>query len=174
MRDARQWAIKRYEKQRRANLLAEPGPHEFIIVLDGLKPQFNIGKIFRSADAFGAHEVHLVDIGFFDPAPSMGSFKWVPARFHDTFDTCYEDLTGRGYTLYALEPETDNLITETALPDKSAFILGHEEYGISFDPAAFPGIQPITIPQLGKVQSLNVSVAASIVMYEYVRQREAV
>lgn len=170
MKDARQWAIKRFEKQRRANLLAEPGPHDYVVVLDRLKPHFNIGKIFRSADAFGAREIHLVGIDFFDPAPSKGSFKYVPARFHDDFDACYSDLTGRGYTLFALEPESDALVTAAKIPRKSAFILGHEEHGLSFDPAAYPGVRPITIPQMGRVQSLNVSVAASVVMYEYVRR----
>jgi tRNA G18 (ribose-2'-O)-methylase SpoU len=170
MKDARQWAIKRFEKQRRANLMAAPGPHEYIIVLDRLQPQFNIGKIFRSADAFGAREVHLIGIDFFDPAPGMGSFKWVPARFHDDFGACYQDLCERGYSMFALEPGTDQLITTMDVPRKSAFILGHEEFGLSFDPSSFPDINPVTIPQTGRVQSLNVSVAASVVMYEYVRR----
>jgi tRNA G18 (ribose-2'-O)-methylase SpoU len=73
----RRSAIKRFEKQKRANLLADPGVHEFVVVLDGLKAGFNIGKIFRSADAFGAFEVHVIGTSFFDPAPAKGSFKYV-------------------------------------------------------------------------------------------------
>jgi tRNA G18 (ribose-2'-O)-methylase SpoU len=57
------------------------------------------------------------------------------------------------------------------LPHKSAFILGHEEFGCSFVPDDYPQMQTLTIPQFGSVQSLNVSIAASVVMYEYVRQR---
>ena len=56
------------------------------------------------------------------------------------------------------------------LPRRSAFIFGHEEYGLSFDPADYPDIQPLTIPQFGQVQSLNVSNAASVVMWEFLRQ----
>ena len=52
-------ATRRFIKQKRLDLLAPPGRHKFIVVLDRLKPLFNIGKIFRSADAFGAAEVHL-------------------------------------------------------------------------------------------------------------------
>ena len=55
------------------------------------------------------------------------------------------------------------------LPAKSAFVMGHEEHGLSFDRADYPDIRALTIPQFGPVQSLNVSVAASIVMYEYIR-----
>jgi tRNA G18 (ribose-2'-O)-methylase SpoU len=163
-------AQRRFRRQKNANLLAHPGAHDFIIILDGLKPAFNIGKIFRSADAFGAREVHLVGIDFFDPAPAMGSFKWVPARFHAHFETCHQDLSARGYTLFTLDPVNGPSLTQVALPRNSAFIFGHEEYGISADITAYPDIQPLTIPQFGQVQSLNVSIAASIAMWEYLRQ----
>ncbi|MDJ0884909.1 MAG: TrmH family RNA methyltransferase [Desulfobacterales bacterium] len=163
-------ARKRFRRQRNANRLAAPGAHRFIIVLDSLKPAFNVGKIFRSADAFGAREVHLVGIDFFDPAPSMGSFKWVPARFHEHFASVYRDLASRDYTLFALQPEKGPPLNAHPLPRRSAFIFGHEEYGLSFDPADYPDIQPLTIPQFGQVQSLNVSNAAAVVMWEFLRQ----
>ena len=163
-------ALKRFRRQKQINLLAEPGEHRFIIVLDHLKPAFNIGKIFRSADAFGAREVHLVGIDFFDPAPAMGSFKWVPARFHIDFESCHDDLATRGYTIYTLEPNDGDKLPAVKMPARSAFVLGHEEFGLSFKRKNFEGIKSLTVPQFGKVESLNVSIAASIVMYEYVRQ----
>ncbi len=163
-------ARKRFERQRRRNLLAEPGIHEMVIVLDHLKPSYNVGKIFRSAEAFGAGRVDLVGIDFFDPAPGMGSFKHVPAVFHDDFDACHAALTETGHTLVILEPERGESLFDCALPKKSAFVLGHEEFGISFDPDRYTNVMRVGIPQFGKVQSLNVSIAASIVMYEYVRQ----
>lgn len=163
-------AVKRFERQRRLNLMATPGRHPFIVVLDHLKPRFNIGKIFRSADAFGASEVHLVGTDFFDPAPGMGSFKWVPARFFEDFDACYAHLQERWYDLFMLDPSAETKLTRTALPARSAFVFGHEEYGFSFAPEDYPHLSSVAVPQFGKVQSLNVSVAASLVMYEYIRQ----
>ena len=59
--------VLRYNKERQRNMLAKPGAHQFVLVLDQLKPGFNVGKIFRSAEAFGAGAVHLVDIGPFRP-----------------------------------------------------------------------------------------------------------
>ncbi|MFO7593918.1 MAG: TrmH family RNA methyltransferase, partial [Pseudomonadota bacterium] len=85
LRAERRNALKRYEKHRRRNLLAKPGEQPFVVVLDHLKAGFNVPKIFRSAEAFGAHEVHLIGIGPFDPAPAKGAFKKVPARFHEDF-----------------------------------------------------------------------------------------
>lgn len=163
-------AKARFRKQKNRNLLAKYGPHEMKIVLDHLKPTYNVGKIFRSAEAFGVHSVHLVGIDFFDPAPGMGSFKNVPATFHDDFDSCYQGLKASGHTLVILEPDRGESLFTCDLPLKSAFVLGNEELGISFDPDRYEGIQRLTIPQYGKVQSLNVSIAASIVMYEYTKR----
>lgn len=171
MRVARKWALKQYEKHRRHNLLyATPGIHDFIIVLDNLKPSFNIGKIFRSADAFGAREIHLVGIDYFEVKSAKGSFKWVPTLFHKDFAACHHDLSKKGCTMHILEPGEATLLHQVPLPVKSAFIFGHEEFGVSFDPADYKNIQRLSIPQYGRVGNLNVSVAASVVMYEYLRQ----
>ena len=68
------------------------------------------------------------------------------------------------------EPENGEYLHTTQLPEKLAFVVGHEQFGISFNPNDYQGITTLKIKQLGKVESLNVSVAASIVMYEYFRQ----
>jgi len=162
--------IQRYTKERQRNILAQPGPNDFIIVLDTLKPGYNVAKIFRSAEALGAAAVHLVNIGPFDPAPAKGSFRKVPAVFHEQFTSCYDELIRQGYTLFQLTPGSGSRLPSLTLPRKSAYIFGHEEFGHSFEPQDYPHLLPLAIPQFGSVQSLNVSIAASIVMYEHVRQ----
>lgn len=163
-------AKRRFRRQKQRNLFATPGIHEMIIILDHLKPSYNVGKIFRTAQAFGARRVDLIGIDFFDPAPGMGAFKKVPAVFHDDFDSCYGTIKESGHTLIILEPDKGKSLFSFSLPLKSAFVLGHEEFGISFEPERFDNIERVAIPQFGTVQSLNVSIAASIVMYEYVKQ----
>lgn len=172
-------AKQRYDKQRQRNVAAVHGVHEFVVVLDSLKGGFNVPKIFRSAEAFGAHSVHLINVDWFDPAPAKGSFRKVPALFHEKFGSCYNALLEQGYTLYMLAAESDGNEPESTassnsydvvLPAKSAFILGHEAKGHSFDVVDYPLVKKLSIPHFGSVESLNVSIAASIVMYEYVRQ----
>ncbi|MDJ0805324.1 MAG: TrmH family RNA methyltransferase [Gammaproteobacteria bacterium] len=170
-REARDQALARYTKQRRKNLLAKPGIHQFILILDHMKAGFNVAKIFRSAEAFGACEVHLIDIGPFDPSPAKGSFKKVPARFFSNFDESYRSLIERGYRVYRLDTVCGSSLVNVVLPAKCAFVLGHEEWGHSFSLTEYPDIDCLSIPQFGQVESLNVAVAASVVMYEYVRQR---
>lgn len=165
--------LLRYQKERQKNILAQPGEHQFVLVLDHLKPGFNVPKIFRSAEAFGAAAVHLVGIGPFDPAPAKGSFRKVPAVFHDDFDSCYQQLHEQGYSLFRLAPDAEQSLCNCRLPQKSAFILGHEEFGCSFTADEYATVNSLSIPQYGSVQSLNVSIATSVVMFEYVRQHSA-
>ena len=170
-KETRRQMLLRYNKERQRNLLAKPGVHEFVLVLDQLKAGFNVGKIFRSAEAFGAAAVHLINIEPFDPSPAKGSFRKVPAVFHDNFADCHTALYAQNYEFLILDPEGATSLCETELPRKSAFVLGHEEFGFSFDTGDYEDLRSLTIPQFGSVQSLNVSIAASVVMYEYVRQR---
>lgn len=163
-------AMRRYKKDRQRNILAKPGEHQFILVLDNLQAGFNVPKIFRTAEALGAHEIHLINIDAFDPAPAKGAFRKVPAKFHDNISDCFKQLNERGYTLFTLEADIGEVLYETKLPEKSAFILGNEDSGISFNAANYPEIDCLSIPHFGETESLNVSVAASIVMYEYISQ----
>lgn len=170
-RESYRHMVLRYQKERQRNVLATPGAHPFVIVLDGLKAGYNVGKIFRSAQAFGARAVHLVGIGPFDPAPAKGALRKVPAFFHDEIGTCFARLQEEDYTIFLLDPAGEEMLSQAVLPERSAFVFGHEEFGLRFDRAAFPGLRSLAIPRWGEVQSLNVSVAAAIVMYEYVRGR---
>ena len=162
---------KIFIKQRLQNeALAQPGVHDFVLVLDQLKPDFNIGKIFRTADAFGCREIHLINTPFFNPIIARGSFKHVPAKFHTNFSSVYGKLSQEGYTFFTLEPNQHQKLFSVEFPKKAAFVFGHEEYGISFSKNDYLNVQGLSIPQFGKVQSLNVSIAAAVVASEYVRQ----
>lgn len=163
-------ALWRYEKQRRQNLLARPGPHPVVLVLDGLRADFNVPKIFRSAEVFGAHGVHLVGIGPFDPAPAKGGFRHVPAHFHDDFEACARNLRAGGFILVGLDPRAEACVGDAPLPERCAFVLGHEAFGLSDAARDDDALVLLRIPQWGRVESLNVSIAASLALYEYTRQ----
>jgi tRNA G18 (ribose-2'-O)-methylase SpoU len=149
---------------------AKPGRQELRIVLDHLKPDFNVGKIFRSADAFGVHEVLLVGVPWFDPGPAVGSFKHVKARFFGAFSEAYAALSAEGVAVFNLEVEAGPSLVGAELPERCALVLGNEGVGQSFRRADFPGVGALRIPQWGRAQSLNVSVAAALGMYEYCRR----
>ena len=163
---------KSFERQRLLNkMMSRPGPYPFVMILDNLKTDFNIGKIIRSAEAFGAQGVDVVGTTFFDPVPAKGCMKRVPWTMRKTFFESYQHYTNLGFTFFAFDTEATDHLHSIHLPDHSAFILGHEEYGLSFKKEDYPKIKWIKIPQTGLVESLNVAVAASIVMYEFNRSR---
>lgn len=161
---------RRFLQEKYLNAIrAQPGPTGLRLVLDHLKPDFNVGKIFRTADAFGVREVLLVNVPWFDPGPSVGSFKHVKARFFTAFREAYDALKAEGVAIYNLEPEAETLLPGAQLPKDSALVLGNEGLGQSFNRADFPDVGALRIPQYGRAQSLNVSVAAALGMYEYCR-----
>lgn len=168
----RQYMQKTFERQRLLNkMFAKPGPFPYVLILDNLKVDFNIGKIIRSGEAFGAHAIDVVGTSFFDPMPAKGCMKRVPWTMKKTFHESYVHWAEKGYTFYGFDVEAKESLHEVNFPDKSAFILGNEGVGFSFNKDLYPNIKFIKIPQFGLVESLNVAVAASVVMYEFARSR---
>ena len=173
MMDREKYAQKLFEKDIiRSRHLAEPGPNDIVMILDNLKGNFNVGKIFRSAEAFGVKEILLVGIDYFDPIPAKGCVRKVKSKSFESFDECYKYITEEGYEVLALDSNAKGYMHTSPFPRKSAFILGHEEFGMSFKLDKYPNIKTMKIKHFGKVESLNVAVAASLSMYEYVRQHE--
>lgn len=143
-----------------------------VIMADHIEDPQNFGAILRSADAFG---VNLVIAPSRRASPlsdaaartSAGASAWVPVIFVPNLADALKRLQGKGFWVYAADmggAPLDGL----HLPDKTCFILGNEGEGISRLLAEkADGI--VSIPMRGHVDSLNVSVAAALLMYEYRR-----
>ena len=149
---------------------AKEGQHHLVLILDGLVPDFNIGKLFRSAEVFSLRKICLINTAYFDPDPAKRTFEKLKATFYDQFDQCYQELKKDGYSFFAMDVHTENYLPHTKFPEKSAIILGHEERGLSFNPGNYPDINLVKIQQYGVTESLNVSIAGTIAVYEYLRQ----
>lgn len=148
------------------------GPYPLVLVLDGLKASFNVGKIVRTANALGLREVFLVGIPAWDPVLARGAMKATRTRVFAEMREAIAELTREGYALYALDPRGELAFGSVSFPEKTAFLVGHEEFGFSVDLAEYPEIRLIQVPQVGIVESLNVAVAASIAAYDYLRDRK--
>jgi len=159
----------KFDKHKNKNMLAKAGVHDLILVLDRLKPEYNVGKIIRTAETLGCRELRLIGIPFFDPEPAAGAFKHVPVKFYDEGADCIKSLIDDGYSIFSLDVSGKYSLGRFDLPPKTAFVMGHEEFGLSPELRKLK-LESIKIPQFGKSQSLNVSIAASMCMWEYVRQ----
>ena len=152
--------------------------HQGIIVLEDIHDPHNAAAVWRSADAFGFGKIYLIfdkEI-VFNPkkvgkASSSSANKWLDFEiFKSTLD-CYKKLKDDGYKIYAtvLDSEAKKLQTSKLKHQKSAFVFGNEHRGLS--QTAIDGAdEKIYIPMMGMVQSLNLSVTAGIVMWEYSKQ----
>jgi TrmH family RNA methyltransferase len=145
-----------------------------LLVLAGLQDPGNLGTILRSAEAFGANGVLSLPgtVSAWNPKAvraSAGSLFRLPL-LAVTAEDCFEHLRTAGVkiwttTVHAAEPA--NLVNLTG---PIAILIGNEGNGVQLDLAA-QADGALTIPCLGPVESLNASVAASVLLYEAARQR---
>ncbi len=160
-------------RQRILDVLSRRQPDLSVLVEDVYKPH-NLSAILRSCDAVGVGSVHAVTptgrVPTFN-ATSASAEKWVDIEVHDNVSVAIADFKERGLTVYAAH------LSSTAVDYRdvdyvrpSVIVLGNEKRGVS-DEAAGRVDQHVIIPMLGMVQSLNVSVAAAVILFEAQRQR---
>ncbi len=146
------------------------------VVVENLYHPHNMSAVLRTAEALGIQHVHVVDEpGHFEVSRriSMGAHKWLTVHRHREFGACADELTGAGFRLYAalLDPGAVAL-EEVPVAEPVALVLGNEKDGVS--PAARARCHgAYTIPMAGFVQSLNVSVAAAVSLYDVTRRARA-
>jgi len=157
------------------SVLAQRQP-DLTILAECLHKPRNFSAIVRSCDAVGINEVHAVpgEEGLaIHWKTSQGAEKWVKVRAHDTLESACSHLRERGFQLVAahLSAEAvDYREVDYTLP--TALVVGTELFGVSEEALARADLQ-LSIPMKGMTQSLNVSVACAVVLYEAMRQREA-
>lgn len=157
-------------------LLAKLASREkaFVVVLDSITDPHNTGAIIRSADQFGVDAVVLPErrgAGDFQTITkiSAGAAAWVPLLYTANLVRTVETLKKHGFWVFGADAEGASLL-QTTFPDKTVLVMGSEGSGISrLLKAACDSFT--AIPTSGKLDSLNVSVAAGILMYEIRRQQ---
>ena len=148
-----------------------------VIVLDNIRSLHNVGSVFRTADAFRLQGVWLCGITACPPAAEIhktalgaeDSVSW--EYFEDTLDAV-ECLQREGYEVLAVEQVEGSLKLNTFRIDPAkryALILGNEVKGVRQD-VVDAADAALEIPQYGTKHSMNVSVTAGIVMWEFERQ----
>ncbi|HTY11064.1 MAG TPA: RNA methyltransferase [Bacteroidota bacterium] len=148
---------------------------DLTIVIENIHDPHNVSAMLRSADAVGIHEVQLVYTK--EKFPKVGkkssssANKWVERRRFDSLRECYDRLHSEGFLIYATRlDEAARPLYSFDLKKKVAFVFGNEHAGVS-DEAASLADASIMIPMMGMIQSLNVSVACAVTLYEALRQR---
>ena len=150
----------------------QPG---LVVVLENVHDPHNIGAILRSCDAVGVRRVMMVYTIEQPPGigttSASGAVKWLEFKRYRSLSQCFDDLHSEGYQILAtkIEPKAASIYSYD-LTKPTALVLGNEHRGIS-EEAASGADGLVYIPMMGMVESVNVSVATAICLFEAMRQR---
>ncbi|WP_298645763.1 RNA methyltransferase [uncultured Proteiniphilum sp.] len=145
-----------------------------VVVLDNVRSRHNIGSVFRTGDAFRVEEILLCGITGTPPdveihKTALGAENSVKWRYSEQTLLAVEALKAEGYTVFSIEQAESSVLLEEMQLEKGkkyAVIFGHEVYGVAQQVIdASDGC--IEIPQYGTKHSLNVSVTAGIVIWDF-------
>jgi 23S rRNA (guanosine2251-2'-O)-methyltransferase len=156
-------------------LAAKRGDHHFIVVLDGVEDPHNLGAIIRTADAAGADGIIIPErraahvTGTVTKA-SAGASEYLPIARVTNINRTLEDLKENNIWTIGLDERGEKSYEEIDYNMDCALILGAEGAGLHEHVAKKCDFL-VSIPMVGRVPSLNVSVAGAVVMYEALRQR---
>jgi len=156
-------------------LAAKRGLYSLVVVLDGVEDPHNLGAVLRTADAAGADGVVIPErraagITGTVAKASAGASEYLPVAKVTNISRTLEDLKAKGLWIAGLDERGPQSYDRVDYKLDCAVVLGAEGKGLH-DLVKRKCDFLVSIPMLGKVPSLNVSVAAGVMLYEVVRQR---
>ena len=152
------------------NILLNRTRH-FTVVLEDIFQQHNSSAVIRSCDVFGIQDIHIIENKYHSKVSrhvAKGSQKWLNLNNYkeDKNNTkdCLTRLKNEGYQIIATSPHNNTCtLHDLDISKKSAFIFGVEKSGVS-EEVLINSDKILTIPMVGFTESLNISVAAAIIL----------
>jgi 23S rRNA (guanosine2251-2'-O)-methyltransferase len=156
----------------------EEGRMPFIVVLDGVTDVRNFGAIGRTCECAGVDAIVIptkggASINADAVKTSAGALLTIPVCREANLGNALKYLVSSGIKLVAASEKASKNYTEASMTEPIALIMGSEDEGVSQDFLRLCD-EKVSIPMLGTIDSLNVSVAAGVLIYEAVRQRSLV
>jgi tRNA (guanosine-2'-O-)-methyltransferase len=158
-----------------SNMLQKRQP-DLTIVLENVHDPHNVSAVLRSCDAVGVAEVHLLyhsgqSFPRLGEKSSASARKWVLSRPYHSVDSCYEVLRKQGKKIWTTAiGEQSVSLYDMDFTQPIALVFGNEHAGVSQE-CIDKADGNFIIPQVGMIQSLNISVACAVSLYEAFRQR---
>jgi tRNA G18 (ribose-2'-O)-methylase SpoU len=145
-----------------------------IAVLENIRSAYNVGSVFRTADAFLLEGIYICGYSAFPPhkeikKTALGAEETVHWKHFKTSKEAIEELKKEGYKIFAVEQAAGSIKLNNDI-EKLAVVFGNEVTGVEQSTMEMAD-GCIEIPQLGMKHSLNISVAAGIVLWEIIRTR---
>ncbi|MCF6270147.1 MAG: RNA methyltransferase [Melioribacteraceae bacterium] len=170
--------MQKFKTEKRLNKIrkvVKQRQHSLKVVLEDIHDPHNVSAIYRTCDSVGVVQATLLynkeKFPKISRVSSSSANKWVESERYESTKDCFNALQKNGFKIYAskIDEHAKNLY-ELDLTEKVAIVMGNEHRGIS-DEVAELADEIFYIPMRGMIQSLNVSVAAAVTLYEAQRQR---
>jgi tRNA (guanosine-2'-O-)-methyltransferase len=153
--------------------ILEERTRHFTVVLEDIYQAHNSSAVLRTADIFGIQDVHIIENKYTNKVSkhvAKGSQKWTSIKKYrsdgDNTKTCLAALKEKGYQIIATTPHNDScLLQDFDFTRKAAFVFGVEATGVS-DAVLEQADGFLKIPMVGFTESLNISVAAAIILQD--------
>lgn len=150
---------------------------DLTVVMENIHDPHNVSAVLRSCDAVGVMGVELLytveKFPRIGKKSSSSASKWMNRRKHTSVEACYDQLRAEGFSIYATHLDASAVsLYDLDLTRPVALVFGNEHRGVS-EEAASRADGNFQIPMMGMIQSLNVSVACAVTLYEVLRQRRA-
>lgn len=143
---------------------------ELEIAVENTERDFNMGTIVRSANAFGVRHVHVIGRRQWNKRGAMATDKYLHVYYYPTVEEFTKTMNQRRRVIVAVDNiESSRCLGETLLPENAVLVFGQEGPGISSE-LADAAEYIVAIEQFGSTRSINVGVAAGIVMYAWLQQ----
>ena len=144
--------------------------HPFHVAIENFEHDANIGTVVRTANAFLAETVHIVGRRRWNRRGAMVTDRYQHLQHHDTVEELIDWAHENGLTVVAVDNVPGSTPIETAtLPERSLLLFGQEGPGIS-DASEQQADMVVSIAQFGSTRSINVGVAAGIVMHTWITE----
>lgn len=167
--------VQYYDLQQIISFVVEKGEVPLFLILDGITDIRNIGGIARSAFCCGVHAIIIPDkgVGALNEdaiLTSAGALEKIPVCRVNSLMKAVDDLHLNGIKVFASEMSAEKNVFDCNFNEPCAIVMGSEEKGI------YPALmktcdEKFKIPMKGEFESLNVSVATGMILYEVMRQR---
>jgi 23S rRNA (guanosine2251-2'-O)-methyltransferase len=155
--------------------LEQAASGELVVVLDGVEDPHNLGAIIRTAHAAGAASIVIPErraasVTDVVAKAAAGALEHLPVARVTNINRTLEDLKERGFWIYGLDERGEQSYDQVEYGSPTAIVLGGEGKGLHEQVRKHCDLL-VRIPMAGKISSLNVSVAAGVVLFEWKRRR---
>jgi len=164
------------ERRRRVETVLSKRQNDLTIVLENVFDPHNISAVMRSCDAVGVQEIYVLTTKIprhkkWGERSSSSAAKWLTIHQYDNAEECFTALRKKYAIILTTHLSGDAVsLYQTDLTQSTALVFGNEHAGVSDEIRAMADGNFI-IPQVGMIQSLNISVACAVSLYEAFRQK---